>query len=165
MDDSTPLTAPSARALFRYRVISEVLTTEVRGVVRREAVRQVAERVHLGLDHTPRKVSLRSVYRWLAAYEGHGVAGLEDQLRSRSSTDGALDPALVAFLVAAKEADSRASIPQLIDGAVEAGLLTARTDVDRTTVWRHLKRRGVDTRRQRYIRDQRRLGRSFQWPR
>ncbi|MBN2800759.1 MAG: hypothetical protein JXX28_16580 [Deltaproteobacteria bacterium] len=50
MDVPKPLPTLSPRALFRYGVVSEVLTAEVRGVVRREAVRQVAARVHLGLE-------------------------------------------------------------------------------------------------------------------
>jgi len=157
MADQPPAPVPTARALFRYRVLSEVLVTEVRGVVRREAVRQVADRVHLGPDGAPRKVGLRSVYRWLALYRERGLLGLEDAPRSPLTTDGALDPALVSFLVAAKEEDPRASIPQLLNEAVVVGLLTARIDVDRTTVWRHLKRRGVDTRRKRHVRDQRRF--------
>lgn len=107
-----PHPAASVVALFRYAVVSEVLVGVLRGQVRREAVRQVAGRVHLGPDGRPREVGVRSIYRWLAAFQASGLAGLEPVARSRSSSSDVLEPALLTFLADEKEADGRASIPE-----------------------------------------------------
>lgn len=153
------LEAPQAvtpLALFRFRVVSEVLTRVARGEVRAMAVRRTARLAHIGPDGAPRAVSVRSVYRWLSAYEAWGIAGLHNKPRPIAS-DGVLEPALVAFLVDRKAEDPRASVPQLLKLAVEVGLLRDASDVDRTTAWRALKRRGVTTRRLPKVRDQRRF--------
>jgi transposase InsO family protein len=153
------LKAPQAvtpLALFRFRVVSEVITRVARGEVRAMAVRHTAGLVHVGPDNSPRAVSIRSVYRWLAAYEAQGIAGLRDQPRPVAS-DGVLEPALVYFLVDQKTEDPRASVPQLLKRAVVAGLLREASEVDRTTAWRTLKRRGLSTRRLPKVQDQRRF--------
>ena len=124
------LEAPQAvtpLALFRFRVVSEVLTRVARGEVRAMAVRRTARLAHIDPDGAPRAVSVRSVYRWLAAYEARGIAGLRNQPRPIAS-DGVLEPALVAFLVDRKAEDPRASVPQLLKLAVEVGLLRDASD-------------------------------------
>lgn len=150
-----PLKAPSDIALFRFSVVSEVRVRVARGQVRAEAVRDAAEQLYPGPDGKLRPVGLRSVYRWLAAYEADKLDGLGNQ--ARTPTDGVLEPALVQFLVEQKHLDPRASVPQLLRLAVVAGLIDSADAVDRTTAWRVLKRRSVDTRRLRHPRDQRRF--------
>lgn len=150
-----PPKVPSDIALFRFSVVSEVRVRVARGQVRAHAVRETARQVHVLPDGTRRPVGLRSVYRWLAAYDAHGLAGLEN--RPRAATDGVLDPALVQFLIDQKAEDPRASVPQLLRLAATVGLLDKPTAVDRTTAWRALKRRKIDTRRKRFAKDQRRF--------
>lgn len=145
-------------ALFRFSVVSEVRVRVARGQVRAHAVHEAAEQVHVGPDGKPRKVGLRSIYRWLAAYETDGLDGLVD--KTRSPSDGVLEPALVQFLVDQKHLDPRASVPQLLRLAAAAGLLPSAEVIDRSTAWRALKRRHVDTRRQRHARDQRRYAKA-----
>lgn len=146
-------------ALFRFSVVSEVRARVARGEVRSAAVRTAARRTHVGPDGRPRKVGVRSIYRWLAAYETDGIAGLENKPRT-TSTDGVLEPALVTFLVQQKAEDPVASVPELLRRAVVVGLLSSTGDVDRVTAWRALKRRGVDTRRRARARDQRRFSKA-----
>lgn len=155
----SPPRPASAMALFRFSVVSEVRVRIARGEVRAAAVRETARHVHVGPDGQPRQVGRRSVYRWLAAYEAHGLVGLEDQPRPVRS-DGVLEPALVAFLLEQKRDDPRASVPELLRRAVAAGLLADATDVDRTTAWRALQRRAIDTRRKRRVEEQRRFAKA-----
>ena len=157
MTPRNPAPVVSPLALFRFAVVSEVLVAELRGLGRSEAVERTASRVHRGPDGMPRTVGVRTLYTWLAAYRERGLAGLENRPRSRAQTDGVLEPALVAFLVAEKEKDLRASVPELLRRAATVGLLRVATEVDRTTAWRALKRRGIATRRQPKVRDQRRF--------
>src|SRR5690606_12192434 len=64
----------SPMALFRFSVVSEVRVRIARGEVRAAAVRDAAQCLHVGPDGRPRRVGRRAVYRWLAAYEAHGLA-------------------------------------------------------------------------------------------
>jgi putative transposase len=151
--------AVSGIALFRFSVVSEVRVRVARGQVRVDAIQSTVRHLHIGPTGRPRRVGLRSVYRWLAAYEAHGLPGLEDKPRGTGS-DGVLEPSLVAFLVAEKLADPRASVPELLRRAVAVGLLANAREVDRTTAWRVLRRRAVGTRRRRKEHDQRRFSKA-----
>ncbi len=144
MSPKNPHQEPSAQALFRYQALSQVLLLERRGEVRSEAVRQVAARPHFSPGGQLRTVSARSLYRWLAAYEAGGFAALAPPSRSGSESPEALSPELLAFFETQKEADPQASIPELIRRARELGKISPGQAVCRSTVWRRLRRRGVD---------------------
>lgn len=143
------LTMPcSAEALFRFRVLSEVLTEQMRGLGRELAVRRVAAREHVTADGEPRRVSRRSIYRWLRRYFDVGsIAGLEPRSRSSSQPSAVLSDAFVAFLAKHKKGDPLASVPDLIELARELGVLGRSEHVDRVTVWRAVRRLGLPTRR------------------
>lgn len=136
---------PPDVVLFRFAVLSKVHVRLLCGEDLVVAVGAVAAEEHLGVDRRSRQVSARSIYRWFAAWSSGGVPGLAPALRTPTASH-VLDPGLVAFFVAQKLADSRASVPELLRRAVQAGLLQRPEDVDRTTAWRSLKRLGVRTR-------------------
>ena len=75
-NDPSLLNEPSDDALFRYQVLSQVLVREQTGQPRSEAIAAVAAVEHITADRKLRQVSQRSIYRWLAAYESQGFAGL-----------------------------------------------------------------------------------------
>ena len=138
----------SFEALFRFRVVGEVLTEQMRGRGRDAAVRVVAAREHLTLEGATRRVSRRTIYRWLSRYEeADGALGsLEPRARSQVATSKKLPKKLVAFLYETKSADPLASIPDVIALARAQGVLGPDEPVDRTTVWRAAKRMGLATR-------------------
>lgn len=137
----------SFEALFRFRVVSEVLTEQLRGRGREAAVRVVAAREHATLVGEPRKVSRRTLYRWLSRYEEAGaIWGLEPRTRPRVATSKALSAELVEHLRETKTRDPLASIPDVIALARVEGVLAPDERVDRTTVWRAAKRMGLATR-------------------
>ena len=120
----------------------------LRGEERAQAVRAVADERHPQVDGPPLRVSQRSVYRWLKAYEELGASGLEPaSVRSRKQKSAALPEKLVDFLVRAKQEDEHASIPELIRRAREHGALRPDDAVCRTTVYRELLRLGVSVAR------------------
>ena len=137
----------SQEALFRYQVVSLIRARILGGVRRVIAVAKV-----VGLEYvTPggelRCVSVRSVYRWLAAYEREGFAGLEEKPRAPVAASRVLGPRLLEFLAASREKDRDASIPELLRRAQELGILSSSSSADRTTVFRALLRLGVATAR------------------
>jgi putative transposase len=134
-------------ALFRYQVISLVLTWMLSGRPRASAVLQAAEMMHPYFDGRPRKISPRTIYRWLSDYQARGISGLEPVSRRKQQGSEALSSRFLSFLAEQKDDDPRASLPELIRRARELGIVGARERVDRGTVWRACKRLGVSVQR------------------
>lgn len=156
----TPTVPPSTEALFRFRVLSEVLSRVQRGEVLADAVAIVATNSHLTLNHSLRTVSPRTLYRWIKEFgDDHNLAKLEPAPRQRTTSSIVLSKHLLNFLAAEKKLDIWASIPELLRRAREKGVLAQAERVDRSTVYRACKRLNIPVlRRQRgCLRDSRRF--------
>jgi len=136
----------SIRAQFRLAIVSQVLARIHRGEPRTSAVTTVASQTHYQLSGVQRRVSSRSIYRWLKAYGERDVAGLE-RSRMVTSQTTVLPGGLVQFLEKERVEDGYASIPELIRRARETGVIGLEVDVDRTTVYRLFLRRGISVAR------------------
>jgi transposase InsO family protein len=136
----------SAEALFRFGVLSKVLARELGGQKRARALRAVAADDHLDLDGSLRRVTLRTLYRWVAAYETDGLDGLEPRRRSTARVSAVLGDALLDFVRDEKTTDPRASVPELIRRARQHKVIAPDDPVDRTTLWRAVRRMGLPTR-------------------
>ena len=141
----------SAKMLLRYRVVSAVKVLMLAGTKRSVAISGVAEQVHPDDEGNVHRFSRRTVQRWVKAFEDKGIDGLQDDPHQRCDSSVVLKPEFLAYLKDQKKEDPRASIPELIRRARLAGALHPGELVDRTTVWRALKRMGVATRRMRTI--------------
>ncbi len=146
-NDLPPLNEPSNDALFRYQVLSQVFVREHQGEPRSQAIAAVAALPHITAERNLRQVSERSIYRWLAAYESLGFAGLLPAARSHIEDSLVIAPPLIEFFKHEKSADPWASVPELIRRASIAGMISPDQRIHRVTVWRTLKRMGIDTRR------------------
>ena len=138
---------PSSETIFRYVVVSQVLTRVQQGQLQADAIRAVAGDAHLTLDGTRRLVGKRTIYRWLEAFRDQGIEGLEPKPRPRCEGSAVLSDGFLGFLREQKEADPRASFPEIIRRAKLLGVLEPSEDVDRGTVWRAAQRMGLETRR------------------
>jgi putative transposase len=149
----------SEKALLRYHVVSLVRARLLRGESLARAVEEVASMRHPTVSGEPRRVSARTVYRWVAAYERGGTDALADKRRSSERASRVLSPRLLRYLTGERGRDRDASIPELLERAEQEGLLESWRDVDRTTVYRALVRMGVPTTRRKSQRgrDQRRF--------
>lgn len=128
---------PSSEALFRFVTVSAALARIAAGEARVDVVRSLAGREHVSFDGPRRRVSERSLYRWLAAFGERGFDGLESKTRQGAPT--ALSKELVEFLIAEQRGDDPASIPELIRRASQHGIVLS-DDVHRSTVYRMVKR-------------------------
>ena len=150
---------PSAEGLFRYQVLSQVFVRENNGQLRSKAVKAVAAIEHLTVDKKTRRVSRRSIYRWLSAYKQHGFIGLVPAKRTEKKKSQILAQSLIDFFKDQKTLDPRASVPELIRRARICGQIAPDQLINRVTVWRTLNRMGIDTSRSKKIvdRDSRRF--------
>lgn len=138
-----PIQNTSAEALFRYQVVAQVVAFITSGTKQAEAVRAAAGQTWLGFDGTLRRVGKRTVYRWLAAYQQSGFAGLEPVLRTRTQSSVVLPDELLRFVAQQKQLDAAVSIPEIIRRARQLGIIGAETRIDRSTLYRAAKRMQV----------------------
>jgi putative transposase len=154
--------APCSEMLFRHQVVSLVLAWMLSGEVRAEAVCRAAAMTHPTLSGRPRKISPRTVYRWLAAYQEHGAEGLRPTARVRGPPSVVLPSELLDFITLQKELDVHASLPELVRRARVKGILKPSQAIDRTTLWRACRRMGLCVQRRKQTRD--RDTRRFAYP-
>jgi len=140
-------------ALFRYRIVSAVKALELRGFGTSAAVCLVAGDDHLDDHGTSRRMSQRTVYRWLSAYKEHGLSGLAPASRATVSDSVVLDQKLLSFLAKERERDRDASIPELLRRAEQYDIISDASAIDRSTAWRAMRRMGVETRRRKQPQD------------
>ena len=141
----------SAKMLLRYRIVSAVKVLMLGGTKRSAAISAVAGQVFPDDEGNVHRFSRRTVQRWCKAFEEEGLDGLRDDPRKRCDSSVVLKPEFLAYLKAQKGEDARASIPELLRRARRTGKLHPDELIDRTTVWRALRRMGVSTRRMRKV--------------
>lgn len=148
-------------ALFRYVLVCQVMAWVLGGGRVCLAVLRVTSRSHHDLaTGTPRRVSASTLYRWYRLFKKHDFPGLIPKQRKRATGAVSLPMKLVKFCCQEKEKDLKASIPELLRRAKETGITRDSDKIDRTTVWRTLRRMGVPTQRRKSARtrDSRRWG-------
>ena len=148
----------SEEALFRHQVVSEVEARVRSGMTVTSAIAQVLTLDRQDLTGRRRLLSERTLYRWLRAFRTGGVCELEPAQRKQIATSKALSKPVVRYLKAQKLLDPAASIPEIIQRAVEHGI-AERGEVSRTSAWRACRRMGlpVDRPRREAERDMRRF--------
>jgi putative transposase len=137
---------PSATALLRHAVLAQVQALILGGCASGAAVRQVAAREHAGLDGNTLRVSSRTIQRWRAAYDKHGITGIEPRSRRRTETAVKLSAELIEFVRQEKKRDPRASVPELVRRARLRGVVGNDVHLARSTVWRACRRMSLETR-------------------
>jgi transposase InsO family protein len=151
--DKSKLLQLSPQSLFRYQVVSAVQVRVLGGMKVAQAVRDVLKLPHQDLSGRSRRVSERSVYRWLDAYGQKGLMGLEPQPRPRVSDSAVLSKRLLDFLCVENKADPEASVPELIKRARRHGIVSEDEPLSRSTVWRACRRMGLVVRRVHKLKD------------
>lgn len=149
----------SGEALLRYQVVCAVIAREIGGDLRTDAIHEVSAQAFVGPDGERRRPKNRTIYRWLRAYEEGDLAGLEPKARPRGRPSAVVPTPLVDFIAAQKKADVRASLPELVRRAVEAGLIASQTTVAMSSLHRVCVSLGIPTARSRHAkgRDSRRF--------
>ncbi len=141
----------SPEALFRYQWVAELEARVSAGEPLARAIEHIRREPRISPRGRPRCPSVRTLYRWLAAYRRAGLAGLEPSARPRIEGSRALSEDFLELLTEAKTRDPELSIPDVIERARLAGVLGAEEPVSRTTVWRAARRMGLATSRRRAL--------------
>ena len=137
----------SAKMLLRYQVVSAVKALLTGGRKRSAAITDVSNLSFPDSDGVEHRFSRRTILRWVDSFDEKGFDGLRDAARQHCESSVVLKPDFLAYLDRQKTTDPAASIPELMRRARLAGVLHPSEAVNRTTVWRALKRMDVSTRR------------------
>lgn len=149
-----PPEGPSPECLFRWQLVSQVLAGMEAKRSRRQMVREVARDLHPTIGGEFRRVSARTLERWLKAYQDARLPGLEPAARASRAESKVLSGELVEFAESQKEKDPAASIPEILRRAREQGIVGETERIDRGTLYRVLRRRRkVSVRRRKRARD------------
>ncbi len=132
-----------ALALFRYRLIVEALEAE-RGS-RAEILRAVADEEHITPAGEPFRVTVRTLERWISNFGKKKLVGLVRATRKDKGKARALTEAAIDRLIALRKEQTARSTSTLID-ALERACEVAKGALKRSTVDRHLDRRGASRR-------------------
>ncbi len=130
---------PNSISVVRYIAVSQVLSQVSRGMRLPDAVKTVARgRIH-DLNGRFIRVSPRTLYRWVRAFEKEGMSGLIPESRLMSSASRALSSKFVEYLVQEKAKDPDASLPEVIRRATVDGIIDGGA-VSRSSAWRAARR-------------------------
>jgi len=148
-------------ALFRYRLIAEAVEAEksARGAL----LRAVAAEEHHAPGGQLRRISLRTLERWVKRYESKKLAGLKLQARRDKGQVRALTAAALERMVALRKEEPTRSTPTLIDIVEREGTVSAGA-LKRSTLDRHLDKQGASRKLMRVLGAKRHVRLSFEHP-
>jgi len=153
--------AKLAGALFLYRLIAEA--AEAPKGARTALLREVAGAEHTSPDGRTVRVSLRTLQRWVKRFKRGGLTALGRTPRKDKGRTRALAEAAVARVIALRHEGTWRSTPTLIDIVERAGEV-AKGSLRRSTLDRHLDRRGASRRMLHVLGEKRHVRLQFEHP-
>jgi putative transposase len=150
-----------ALALFRYRLIADAL--ELCESERSAALREIEQKDHTGPDGRPARVTLRTLQRWVGRYEASKLAGLMRPARGDKGQMRSITEAALARAIELRKEQPGRSTATLIDILERAGEV-APGSIRRSTLDRHLDRRGASRRMLHVLGTKRHVRLSFEHP-
>jgi transposase InsO family protein len=131
---------PLDTAIDRYTAVAAVLAKVAAGTPLSRAFRLVAKTPVRCLDGRTMRLSVRTLQRWVAAYQAQGIDALVPASRLSAEASAALSEDFLRHLVDTKAKDPDASIPEVIRQARLFGIIAADERVSRVSVWRAARR-------------------------
>jgi putative transposase len=153
--------AKLGHALFRYRLIADA--AEAPKGARTEILREVAGDEHTSANGQTMGVSLRTLQRWVKRFKSGGLTALGRTPRKDKGRVRALGEAAVARVIALRHEGTWRSTPTLIDIVERAGEV-AKGSLRRSTLDRHLDRRGASRRMLHVLGEKRHVRLHFEHP-
>ena len=146
----------SSVALFRYQAVCTVEVCIDAGVSLAHAVTEVVGLPLRDVFGQTRRVSERSLYRWVKAYRADGIEALENEPRQKIADSAVLSQELIDFIRVEKQKDTVASIPELLRRAQRKGIVADDESISRVSVWRACRRMELPTARRKKAGDDKR---------
>lgn len=130
-------------ASFRYRIIADAAEADGQGVT--AAVEKAADRDYIDLDGNKMKISARTLWRWLEAYQRDGLAALMPKRRKDAGSLRAIRPDVLDQAVQLRKSNTQRATKTLIDMLERLKVVEPGT-IKRSTLDRHLDHLGASRR-------------------
>jgi transposase InsO family protein len=127
-------------SIDRYTAVAKVLAKVAGGMTLSRAIRVVSKAPVLCLNGRVIQPKVRTLQRWVAAFENGGIEALAKKSRRLEGPSQALTSDFISYLVKVKTKDPDASIPEVIRQARELGIVCVDDRVSRVSAWRAAKR-------------------------
>jgi len=147
-------------ALFRYRVIAPLLDAGVTAPMRAR-VAELAAKTHLHPCHGDAKLTTRTLWTWLSVFRKGGIEALHPRHRNDRGAIRALSIAALERAEALRRELPSRWTSTVLDIMVREGTIPAATAPDRSTLDRHLRRRGASRRQLRVLGEKRTIKMRF----
>jgi putative transposase len=136
-----------SESYFRFEVVSQVKARLMAGVPLAKAVQEVKNQEWFDRYGKLRKVSCRSIYRWVNLFDEGGIKGLESSSKPKTTSSLVLSEKFLEFLKQEKGKDAIASIPEVIRRARAKDVLKVSEKVSRTSTYRACVRMNLPVKR------------------
>jgi len=134
-------------ALFRYGLIARLAEEQDFACGGKTAIiRQIVEQTHYLPGKGPIVVGERTIYDWLCRYRSGGIAELRPKIRKDKGVSRILSADLIDRAVALRKENVKRWTSTLIDILKRDGTLQGKVIPHRSTLDRHLSRRGASRR-------------------
>lgn len=154
-----------AEALFRYRVIAPLLEEGATDPLR-ERVAEVAAATHAHPHEGEITLSARTLWTWLACFRGGGIEALHPRRRKDKGSVRAMSAEALARAEALRRELPKRWTSTVLDILVREGSFTqadaAEKAPHRSTIDRHLRRRGASRRQLRVLGEKRTIKMKFE---
>jgi putative transposase len=149
-------------ALFRYGVIAPLLEGEdfARGA-KTALVREIAAQTHHLPGRGPIQVKQRTVWAWLRHYHWGGIEALRPKWRKDKGMPRVLSEQVIQRAIRLRKENPRRWTSTLLDILTRDGTLKRGAVPHRSTLDRHLDRRGASRRRMRVLGEKRTIKMKF----
>jgi transposase InsO family protein len=151
-------------ALFRYGVIAPLVETAAEDRALGELtrlVREIAQTTHYLPGKGPVQVAERTIYAWLSAYRKGGIEALRPRLRSDQGSPRVVSEPLLTRAVALRKEAPHRFTKTLLDILQLEGAFRGASLPHRSTLDRHLARRGASRRQMRVLGEKRTIKMRF----
>lgn len=146
-------------ALFRFRLLGELVHLEPGSAELAEGLREIAARRHRIPGSRRRRIAVGTLRTWLRSYRRNGFEGLHPKRRADRRQSRSLPPEVAELLVRIKEGQPRLTVKAVIRQAQDSGQVPQGVRLAHSTVNRLLKQAGLMDRPRAEGRDRRR----YQW--
>jgi putative transposase len=130
-------------ASFRYRIIADAAEADGQGVT--AAIERAAEREYIDPQGHKVKISARTLWRWLNAYQSDGLAALKPKRRKDAGSLRAFLPDVLEQAVHLRKSNTQRASKTIIDMLERLKVVKPGT-VKRSTLDRHLDHLGASRR-------------------
>jgi len=123
-------------AAARFAVVSRVKAKKAGGMSLSQAILRMGKCRYIDTKDKLRRVSSRTIHRWMKGFNEKNIEGLCNQPHQMKGVSRVLSEKFIEYLKEQKKEDPEASVPEIIQRALFANIISKNENISRVTVYR-----------------------------